>query len=509
MLLNFLRSVFAAQSRPDRFYDAAVALKQQGNECLARGELDAAMSCYSEAIRLEPDYAEALNNLGFVFKERGRFEEAEAVLSHAIQLNPALANAHLNLGVVALRRGDLEPAEASFERATRLAPENAEAYSLLANALHQQGKFDEASSALRKALELDPDDVEARWVLAMSSIPVVSSERRDADVVREEFLAELEALDRWFHPDRIGRGYLAVGSAQPFYLAYQEVSNKAVLERYGCLCKRLMDHWPDIDKFHASRLAPDGPIRIGIVTHLSNQSVWQPITRGWLQQLDRRRFDVCVFALDSGPISEMDIARASAREVVEGRQSLAEWVEAILAQRIEVLIFPEIGMTTMTAKLANLRLAPIQAVAWGHPETSGLPTIDYFLSGECFEDAAADENYTEKLVRLPNLGVFVSPSNLQSSAIDLKAIGLKPDSPILLCPGAPFKYAPEHDAVLIEIARRVPECQLVFFAEAGKKVLVGILKSRLQTAFQRAGLDFGKHVVFVPFLNRPAFFGLM
>lgn len=509
MLLNFLKSAFAAPSCSDEIDAAAEALKQQGNECLARGELDAAVSCYREALCLEPDYAEALNNLGFVLKERGQLDEAEAALSRAIQLDPGLGNAHFNLGVVALRRGDPELAEARFERATRLMPENAEAYSYLANALHRQGKFDEATSALRKTLELDPDDVEARWVRAMTRIPVVPSERLDAHIVREELLAEIEALDRWFHPGRIGRGHLAVGSAQPFYLAYQEVSNKAVLERYGRLCKRLMDHWPDIDKFRASRLAPDGPIRIGIVTHMSNQSVWQPITRGWVQHLDRRRFEVCIFALDSGPAAEMDLARASAREVVEGNESLAEWVEAIPAQRIEVLIFPEIGMTTMTAKLANLRLAPIQVVAWGHPETSGLPTIDYFLSGECFEDAGADENYTEKLIRLPNLGVFVSPSNVRPPAVDLAALGLKDHGPILLCPGAPFKYAPEHDAVLVEIARHLPDCQLVFFAEAGKKVLVAKLKSRLQNAFERAGLDFGRHVLFVPFLDRAAFFGLM
>ena len=66
-------------------------------------------------------------------------------------------------------------------------------------------------------------------------------------------------------------------------------------------------------------------------------------------------------------------------------------------------------MDATTAKLAALRLAPVQAASWGHPETSGLPTIDYYLSAQALEPADAQENYTEKLVALPNLGCWLVP----------------------------------------------------------------------------------------------------
>src|SRR3954469_6306528 len=45
-----------------------------------------------------------------------------------------------------------------------------------------------------------------------------------------------------------------------------------------------------------------------------------------------------------------------------------------------VLIYPDINMDPAAAALAALRLAPVQCMSWGHPETSGYPTIDYFLS---------------------------------------------------------------------------------------------------------------------------------
>ena len=61
-------------------------------------------------------------------------------------------------------------------------------------------------------------------------------------------------------------------------------------------------------------------------------------------------------------------------------------------------------MEGMSAVLAGLRLAPVQCNALGHPETSGYPTIDYYLSSALMESEDAQKYYTEQLVRLPNLG---------------------------------------------------------------------------------------------------------
>ena len=68
-------------------------------------------------------------------------------------------------------------------------------------------------------------------------------------------------------------------------------------------------------------------------------------------------------------------------------------------------MYPEIGMNAPTMQMAALRLAPVQCTAWGHPVTTGLPTIDYFLSSELMEAENAQDHYSEKLIRLPNIGV--------------------------------------------------------------------------------------------------------
>jgi predicted O-linked N-acetylglucosamine transferase (SPINDLY family) len=188
--------------------------------------------------------------------------------------------------------------------------------------------------------------------------------------------------------------------------------------------------------------------------------------------------------------------------------SLAEWVRRIGETPLDAVLYPEVGMDSMTLRLAALRLAPLQLASWGHPITTGLPTIDAFISSDAMEPADAQEHYAEKLVRLPGLGVCYEPLQVAREALDVRALGLAPDRSWLLSPGLPFKYAPEHDALWADIARRVPAAQLVFFA-SGPAASHAALKARLERAFADHDLAFASHAVFVPHLSRAQFFALM
>ena len=79
---------------------------------------------------------------------------------------------------------------------------------------------------------------------------------------------------------------------------------------------------------------------------------------------------------------------------------------------------------------------------------------------------------------------------------------------MLLCPGVPFKYAPQHDGIFAEIASRLGRCRFVFFNYR----IGGLserLRGRLAVAFARRRLDIDEFVSFIPWLERSEFFGLM
>jgi hypothetical protein len=87
--------------------------------------------------------------------------------------------------------------------------------------------------------------------------------------------------------------------------------------------------------------------------------------------------------------------------------TLNTWAHVIHQADLDVLVYTEVGKHEHTYWLAQYRLAPIQITTWGHAETSGMDTIEYFVSSEWFDDhPEAPSHYTEQLLRLPSLNTY-------------------------------------------------------------------------------------------------------
>src|SRR6266481_4504612 len=211
-------------------------------------------------------------------------------------------------------------------------------------------------------------------------------------------------------------------------------------------------------------------------------------SKGWFQSFDLERFELVVFSLSDRTDAETSWARSKSDVFVTGPKTISQWVVAMREQNCEILLYPAVGLLATALRLASLRLAPVQINTWGHPETSGLPTLDYYVSAECFEPAGAQDHYSEKLVLLPNLGNRIQPFGLPSSDPGFAAMNIDPERPILVCPGTPFKYQPAHDHVFAEIARRIPDAQLVFFRPS-VATLANLLQARITKGFEAAGLN--------------------
>ena len=183
----------------------------------------------------------------------------------------------------------------------------------------------------------------------------------------------------------------------------------------------------------ASPPAPDEPVRVGIVSGFFFQhSVWKVGARGWVTQLDPKQFQIFGYSTNLKNDGETELARKHCHRFVEGPHSLERWRDIIAADRPHILLYPEIGMFHQVAEIAALRLAPVQCSTIGHPQTSGYPTIDYFLSGELIEPTEGDAHYSEKLVRLPNIGFHYEPLELAPAVVTREELGTPPVSDGLL-----------------------------------------------------------------------------
>jgi len=472
-------------------------------------QFEAALDSYKTAINLKPDFEEAYLNQGIVLKELQKFDAALASYDTVIMLNPYSAEAYNNRGEVLVELKQFDSALASYDRALTLKPELVEAYFNRGFLLKELARPLEARESYLKALELRPDFGLARWALPFLSLPILLNGSENVDFMRSEFAYELEQLERWVKVNGMDSATELVGSSQPFYLAYQELNNKDLLSQYGSICNHLMAHWQVLNRLEIKGKENDThKIKIGIAgEQIRDHSVWNAITRGLVLNLDPKKFEVHLFHLGKISDEETKLAQSKATTYTRDHTSLLDWANAVLGKSLDVLIYPEIGMHSLTTQLANLRLAPIQIAAWGHPETTGLPTIDYFISAKYFEQDQSQLAYSEQLVQLPNLGCFYSCSPVSQVDFALSKFRLDTQGPILLCPGTLYKYAPQYDWVLVEIVKRIGICKLVFFSQQENLML--LLKVRLEKLFEKAGLKLEDYVIFLPWLNREEFYGLM
>jgi len=507
---------------------------------LDTGDVRDAVTVFEAATLADPADPDGWSNLAVALNRTGDGTRARACADKAIAMRPDSSVALAALAAVQFEQGQIEAAIATYREAVALPEPSTQTYCGFANALWTSGRCAESFEPLGRAIEMDGNNAVALWKRAMSRCQPFYDSVAEIEASRRAFNEELAELKDWFDAAAHAEAYAAVGTTQPFFLAYQPFNNRDLLTCYGRLCCEWMASMPlgapdslrdpgarKKNTQSAARAAgkTPGKIRVGFASaHIRNHSVWNAITQGWIRHLDRTQFEVYLFQLGQTRDELTERARAEVTHFEDGPKTLPGWVRAIRRAGLDALIYPEIGMDALTTQLAALRLAPVQAAAWGHPETTGLPTLDWYLSADALEPDVGD-HYSEQLVRLPNLGVCIDPLEPPIVAPDLAALGLPTNEPLLLCPGTPFKYAPGCDVVWARIAkglyrsrqgwgriadsfRRTGYGRLVFF-RSGNDHLDDLLAQRLRRAFAAENVDFDARVCLIPYLDRPRFFGLM
>jgi protein O-mannosyl-transferase len=152
----------AVQSAPRNCF----ARTNLGTAFATRGDLEAAIDQYAEALRIKPNSAETHNGLGMVLSKKGLWRESEIHYAEAIRIKPRFAEAHGNMGILLEAvLGKSEEAISEFEAALKIDPQKAEIRYDLGLSLAGQGKMDEAIAQYKKALEIKPSYAEAHTEL--------------------------------------------------------------------------------------------------------------------------------------------------------------------------------------------------------------------------------------------------------------------------------------------------------------------------------------------------------
>jgi predicted O-linked N-acetylglucosamine transferase (SPINDLY family) len=499
------------------------ALHRLGIARLQRGDPETALVLLRAAETLAPD-PRLTHNLAAVLSRLGRADAAQALQRRNVADHPHYVPSYRALSALLEAAGDRNGAAGvelvladralaagqdalispAVARVAILDPGH-RALPQVANRLRIAGRQAHALTLLEARIAHDPDDLGARLSQAMARLAVVHGSAAEIAARRDAYQADLTELDRRTRlatPEALTAASAQVGTAKPFFLAYQGEDDRALQFVYGGVISRMMAH-------HAApalRRSPAGRIRVGFATAYFHLHSVSKLFGGWIRELDRSRFEVIGYHLGEGEDAVSTDLAACCQEFRRGPCDDTEWARRIAADGLDVLIYPEIGMHPTAVRLACRRLAPVQCVAWGHPVTTGLPAIDYFLSSDLMEPEGSEASYTETLVRLPNLSIHCEPpaglddgTDRDAAASALRAgLGFGADDVVYVCCQSLYKYHPRDDAVLPAIAARVPTARFLFIGDPARDPNADRLRDRLAAVFRVAGLDPGRHLRFAP-----------
>jgi predicted O-linked N-acetylglucosamine transferase (SPINDLY family) len=218
----------------------------------------------------------------------------------------------------------------------------------------------------------------------------------------------------------------------------------------------------DVSPAGLIRPAPrrEGPLRIGFVSKLFGDSTVGNLTIGLIEGLARRGFAVSVFTAGQAG-SSADLLPLPGVQVVKMPETISGALALVARSGLDVLFYPDLGIDPFSYTLAFSRLAPVQCTSWGHPVTSGIPEIDYYVSSRLIEPEGATGHYSEELVLLESLPTRYRRPCAPGKAPDRGEFSLPADVRLYVCPQGLFKFHPDFDDLLKEILTRDPQGRLI------------------------------------------------
>jgi protein O-GlcNAc transferase len=423
---------------------------------------------------------------------------AEALCQQLIASGPSAERAWLTLGNIRQAADQLDGAAEAYAHAVGLRPDYVPAWRNLGSVRMAVGKIDEAATAFAKAqqLQFDPG-IAFREALMLPPLPPTATAIRAA---RKRYQRGLERLRD--QQVSLSDPLTEVGSTS-FYLAYHGVNDRQLqldtAKLYLQACPSLGWTAPHIGEVRPA----GGKLRIGFASAFLRRHTIGRLYGQFIARLDRSRFEVWVFQTPGDDPLASEIAAAADHHIVLTGDLAAMRVQ-IAGARLDALIYPDIGMEPTSYFLAFARLATVQAVLWGHPMTTGIPNVDYFLSAAAMETPSAQAHYSEDVVCLPSVNTFFRRPEPPQPGKDRSDLGLPETGGLYVCPQSLFKFHPDFDRACMAILDRDPTGTLVLLQDSARH-WQDILQQRFETLSPTAA----RRVRFLPRLNESDFFSLL
>lgn len=262
-----------------------------------------------------------------------------------------------------------------------------------------------------------------------------------------------------------------------FGLSYDQFDNLEINKKCVTLFRKI---YPELNEIYLHKNAPSSKIKLGFISEYFTDHTIGKLFKGIILKIDKKKFEVFVFHSEQtkkGSILD-ELINAENKGIIKNiflPKDFKQKQISILDKKLDILFYAEIGLSLQLYFLSYIRLAKYQVTSWGHPETTGNDSIDYFISSKLIESENSNKNFSEKLICSESLPMFYYKPKVKN-ILDVEKIS---KINLYSCPQTLFKLQPDFDKIIEGIQKR-DKNSIFYFIKDSNKALNNIFINRLK-----------------------------
>ncbi|MBC7474213.1 MAG: tetratricopeptide repeat protein [Candidatus Sericytochromatia bacterium] len=465
------------------------------------GNIPDAINYYKSAIELAPFEYQSYFNLANTLYESGNYSDALTYYNYTIAIKPSFAECFYNMALLLVKFEKYSEAIYHLKEAIKANPNYKEAYVFLAILTELNGSTYDAKKIYKKLLEVSPDDILIQLHRDLM-LERVSYSNNEIDKQREQLEKNLDYyitqnLD-------VGPEKMFSNNLQPYpNLLYQGRLDKEIKIKHAKVFEN------SFKNVTSSDLSNDHKPHIGFVVTKDNEGIFITFMRGLLNNLSSQDFDISIIC--SGITKNIEKIKVGITnkdiKYIYLPEKLTEMVEKIRHAKCDILYHWEIGTDPSNYFLPFFKLAPIQCTGIGWPETSGIPSVNYFISNKFMETEHSNDHYTEKLIKFESLSLYYYRPKFPKEIKTKDFFGLDKTKNIYLCVQTMAKIHPEFDQIVNNILKKDKNSLFVMVEDNPDKYnnIISLIYNR----FRSSCAEVFSRIIFLPRQNYENYLSLI
>ncbi len=390
--------------------------------------------------------------------------------------------------------GAFKQAEECIKKIIKIKPDEPFAYQFLASVLKNQDKIEETIKVVNEGLKKNL--INKKWELQKKILsPLISRDKKEIDEYRQKID---KGLDEIISSNiKLDYDNDQIISPPLFELTYTDKDNLEINKKMVKALKKI--YQPLNHKVTINQKLND-KIKIGFVSEFFTDHTIGKLFKNLIFSLDLKFFDIVVY--HSNKTKKGEIFGEFQNKNNKGFKNetlpnkLIDKIRVIEKEKFDILFYPDIGMSIEFYFLSLIRLARYQIMSWGHPETTGSDTIDFFLCSNHLISENSKKFYSEKFLIIDKLPMIYNKPVIENILSD-KDISKKN---IYSCPQTLFKFHPDFDDYLFDILKKDKKAILYLLKDSHKVYFLKLLER-----FRKNKNFDSKRVIFLDPLNLEQF----